>query len=1417
MCLNLSLKGICVIKIPKLAILTVVLIFVLSTYTKAATIDSGLCGDSVTYVLDDNGTLTISGSGDMYNYTSSSSAPWYSSYYGNITTVIIESGITKIGNYAFYGCIGIEKISIPDTVTAIGSSAFCGCTNLTDITLPESVTDINSFYIFKGCTSLVTISIPYGETILGQSAFDGCTSLESVILPDSVITINQYAFRNCTSLKTINIPNSVQYFSSYIFYGCASLEEITIPDGVSDIGAHFFEGCANLISVTLPDSVSIIDDYAFYNCTSLKNITLPGSLTSIEYYAFGYCSSITEITVPGSTSYVGGCVFSGCTGLADLTISDGVEIIETSAFSHCSALTEVIIPDSVTNVGQSAFSFCKDLVSINVPNSVKSLGSSAFYYCTSLKTIYLSSSITSIGKLTFRSCTSLVSITIPDSVESIDEAAFYDCSSLTSITIPPSVTSIFSLSSAADNLKTVYCSEGSTADNSSLYPRKTEIIYYQKFGYCGDNAAYLIYNDGNNVIISGIGDMDYSYNAPWNSYKEVIVSVVIESGITSIGNYAFYNCTNLSSITIPNSVEKIQYAAFYYCTSLTEITLPDKISTISNYAFCGCKSLTDIIIPDSVTQIGNSAFHNCASITSINIPEGVTAIEYYSFSGCTNLTDITIPENVYLIDEYAFMSCKSLRSIDLPDSITTIENEAFCNCSSLTSITIPERISSIDVNTFSNCSSLTNIIMPYGLAKIGSRSFYNCPLLKTIYYKGTESEWNEIAITSTGNENLLNADIIYLYQTDSESGVNIYSSNVLGGIKITLSSDNAQTIYYTTDGTIPTTRSKVYEKPFTLTESGSYTIETMAYDGTACSDIALSSIELSKMSKPSIICNNSIVTITAEDGAAIYYNYSLTPPTTSSNIYNETFTVSTSVYISAVAIKAGYAKSNTAILYCAGNEEKEDYQPLTDSYSFSNVKESFGYSIIYKIPKSSYISVFGETLGSALYNVYAYTDSGSLKFWKGSCFGMALTSMLFYANGLNPSEYCSSDYDRLYDVSAPASADASLTKLIERCQVSQFLPIIQTEMSYEEEDGGNWVQSGFGDLSSILSAAQNCSSEPVIFYISSLKDDDVYGHAVLPYRVENSDDDSNVFYVYIYDCDIPNNEDGEENYIIIDLSENTFLYNGIDTYDYAISFVKISSLIDNDTVSLLEDDDIENNASVMTDNYLFITNSNDTSIYNDSSIEVGNISGAVKYGTMGIEDSTGIMWLLPDDDYTVVNNDSSISKFKVNIVDEVDSFTLTTDDLSAEISFGRYSDRLYISSSSDSKANIVIDTYNSTKKENSISLCSDYVYVKPYNDDIVELYTNTGTITANNIVFSLDTYSGNFVDAGYMLLVNKNAALRVEKDCEISVLSKPQISSNTFSVTLKLNLINNGEVSESGTLYIALYDEDTNKILAEQS
>ena len=408
-----------------------------------------------------------------------------------------------------------------------------------------------------------------------------------------------------------------------------------------------------------------------YNGSAEKVVipdTIDGkSVTSIGGWAFSWCSSLTSITIPDSVTSIGGEAFYDCSSLTSITIPNSVTEIGSSAFYGCSSLTSITIPDGVTSIGDYAFSGCKSLASITIPNSVTEIGWNAFSGCTSLTNITIPSSVTEIGGSTFSGCTSLISITIPDSVTSIGESAFDGCTSLTSIMIPDSVTRIDSIAfGGCSSLTAIDVEVGNnnyTSVNGVLFNRdKTELICYP------------------------VGKTDKSYNIP--------------NGVTSIGNYAFYGCSSLTSVTIPNSVTDIGIGAFLDCTNLTSITIPNSVTWIGGYAFSDCSSLKSITIPNSVTEIGSSAFEGCTSLTSITIPNGVTSIDWYAFQDCTSLTNITIPDSVTSIGDSAFYGCSSLKSITIPDSAMSIGNHAFYGCTSLTNITIPDSVTWIGSNAF---------------------------------------------------------------------------------------------------------------------------------------------------------------------------------------------------------------------------------------------------------------------------------------------------------------------------------------------------------------------------------------------------------------------------------------------------------------------------------------------------------------------------------------------------------------------------------------------------------------------------------------------------------------------------------------------------------------------------------------------
>ena len=322
-------------------------------------------------------------------------------------------------------------------------------------------------------------------------------------------------------------------------------------------------------------------------------------------------SSVTKANIPHTikgvtVTCIGGYAFNGCTSLTSVTIPNSVTSIVGYAFNGCTSLTSVTIPDSVTSIGEFAFHNCKSLTSVTIPSSVTSIDKYAFCYCGSLTSVTIPDSVTSIGYGAFINCKSLTSVTIPNSVTSIDKYAFSECTSLTSVTIPNSVTSI---------------GRGAFSNCAAL----TGIWVTEGNSHYSSDASGVLFSKDKTTLVQCPG---------------TLAACTIPDSVTSIGEYAFYNCTSLTSVTFPDSVTSIGEYAFYNCTSLTSVTFPDSVTSIGKYAFCDCSSLTSVTIPDSVTSIVGSAFAGCTSLTNVTIPDSVTSIGDWAFSGCRSLTDV---------------------------------------------------------------------------------------------------------------------------------------------------------------------------------------------------------------------------------------------------------------------------------------------------------------------------------------------------------------------------------------------------------------------------------------------------------------------------------------------------------------------------------------------------------------------------------------------------------------------------------------------------------------------------------------------------------------------------------------------------------------------------------------------------------
>ena len=212
---------------------------IMASAADVTVVKSGSCGaegDNVTYTLNREGTLIISGSGEMKDYSS-----WYGFHNDNIKKTIIKDGVTSIGDYAFYNCTGLTSITIPDSVASIGEYAFYDCTGLTSITIPDSVASIGE-YAFYDCKGLTNITIPYSVTSIGKYAFYGCTGLTSITIGNGVISIGDSAFEGCTGLTSITIPNSVTEMGSGAFYGCKNLQSVLISENIQSWNDDVFYG-----------------------------------------------------------------------------------------------------------------------------------------------------------------------------------------------------------------------------------------------------------------------------------------------------------------------------------------------------------------------------------------------------------------------------------------------------------------------------------------------------------------------------------------------------------------------------------------------------------------------------------------------------------------------------------------------------------------------------------------------------------------------------------------------------------------------------------------------------------------------------------------------------------------------------------------------------------------------------------------------------------------------------------------------------------------------------------------------------------------------------------------------------------------------------------------------------------------------
>lgn len=682
-----------------------------------------------------------------------------------LISVVIPPSVTTLGGYAFIGCTNLKKSAfpstfsenpfsgmgikypaegaevedgivwgpdksaiyfvpiamqgdfvIPSTVTKFDPNAFRYCNDITSVTVPESLTQIDGG-LFQGCTGLTSVSLPNTLTSIGSSAFNGCTGLTEATIPEAVTSVGYSAFLGCTSLETLNF-NAESCLScggyswgSYDLVFPPTIKTINVGEKLKTISGYAFAGL-NAVETLNFNAVACEDfNSGFYRTAALKTVTIGDKVTKLPVNFLNGCTGITEVIIPASVTTIGNNVFNGCTGLTSIKIPATVETIGGGSFGGCTGLQyaefesiESICSINFNNGESNPLSAAKNLringeniTDVEIPEAVTSIGKFAFYDFDGMTSVHIPNSVTNIGENAFMGCDGLTAVTVPGSVTTVGNSAFNGCANLQQAILGNNVTSLGS-----------YVFSGCGKLIRSAYP--------SNLGSPFGSGYALRYNREGAIIEDGW---------VWGPDKSSILfapvflagEYEIPSTVTTIGDFSFRDCKDLTSVVFPNSLTSIGFHSFRDCTGLTQAFIPNSVTSISTYAFAGCTGLTEAIVPASVTTLGDTAFSGCTGIKKAAYPSTLrnpfgngTIINYPAAGSEVENGFVWGPDKSAVY--YAPLTLEG--DYEIPETVTTVGTNAFAGCTLLSDVTLPE-----------------------GLATLGASAFAGIPDLKTIYYKGS--------------------------------------------------------------------------------------------------------------------------------------------------------------------------------------------------------------------------------------------------------------------------------------------------------------------------------------------------------------------------------------------------------------------------------------------------------------------------------------------------------------------------------------------------------------------------------------------------------------------------------------------------------------------------------------------------------
>lgn len=606
-----------------------------------------------------------------------------------------------------------------------------------------------------------------GSGAMGDYSFEGSplwnyrSYIKSVTIADTVTSVGDNVFQGCSNLTTVDLGSGITKIGDSAFYKCKALTEIVLPNNVATISYRSFYACYALTEISIPNTVTTIGSYAFQACSNLISVTIGSGVASIGYYAFYSCDKLSKVVISDPDAW--------------LKISFDSDYANPLTYAHSlyvgdELLTDLVIPGTVTEINQYAFNGCTSITSVYIPQSVKSIGQYAFNGMSSLKTVRYAGSQADWLKINISSYNDSLTSLTPE----FDQSLADYCRITTAATEHGTVAVDNAMAKVGDTVTITaipaagyavesYLVDGvAIPDGGNTFTATRDHVVSAAFvkaydvaddgkacGDCGANIKWALDTKGT-LHVYGTGAM-YDYNGnnggPFYLYRNDIKSVQLSGGITTIGSYAFYECSSLTELVIPDSVTSIGSSAFESCTSLTEIVIPGNVTSIGRYAFWGCGLTSAEFLGNAPATFGNGVFSGDSSNFTIFYHSGTTGWTSPKWNGYNAVCRDKITTDFSTLDDsnrngqgiYFRLNATSKTatvgvgttadnnagydggqngSIVIPDTVTKngetynvigINQYAFANCAWVNTVSIGRYVSAIEPSAFRGCKNLTAI------------------------------------------------------------------------------------------------------------------------------------------------------------------------------------------------------------------------------------------------------------------------------------------------------------------------------------------------------------------------------------------------------------------------------------------------------------------------------------------------------------------------------------------------------------------------------------------------------------------------------------------------------------------------------------------------------------------------------------